>query len=160
MKLRRVTYLATALTCALCAPAVAQSPKDWIDIRNPQELRELFSNKTFKFSAGRVGHYRADGKGIFIEPGKQPQPRMWEIKGKDQVCFTRETGTTSVRLQRNRMTPNQLVMTDVNSAMLFWFHGGRRHPEVLGRMNNSIADQRWDRNEHSLAVVRTGNLIR
>jgi hypothetical protein len=122
MKSRRVTYVVTALTCALCAPAVAQSPKDWIDIKNPQELRELFSNKTFKFRGGRVGHYRADGNGIFIEPGAKPQPRKWEIKGKDQVCFTRETGTTScVRLQRNRTTPSQLVMTDVNSGMPFSF---------------------------------------
>ena len=47
----------------------AAAAQDWVDIKNPKELRALHSNKTFKGTWSGVpyaAHNRADGKGIFI----------------------------------------------------------------------------------------------
>jgi hypothetical protein len=51
----RVVILTGLLVCMLAAPSVAQSPKDWVDIKDPKELRALYSNMA---SLRYSGHFR------------------------------------------------------------------------------------------------------
>jgi len=121
MTSRIIAFVAAALICMLSAPAEPQSPKDWVDIKDPQELRALYSNKTFRGN-GWVGHYRADGKGITIVQGRKPIPRTWEVRGKDQVCVTPEGGSTNCfRFQRDRKNPNEVVITSVKDGFSLMF---------------------------------------
>jgi hypothetical protein len=68
---------------------------DWIDIKEPGELRALFSNKVM---SGRTwygytfsGRYWADGEGEFHPPHGSPVHLYWEVVGNDKVCFTPTT---------------------------------------------------------------------
>jgi dienelactone hydrolase len=82
--------------------------KEWIDINDPNELRAIYSNKTFKGTTGGmayVSYYRSDGKGIMII-NQQRIPRNWEVKGNDQVCFTDAMGGGCFKLQRNKQNRN------------------------------------------------------
>ena len=45
------------------------------------------------FAGGLVGHYRADGTGVFIVQDSPPVRRTWAVKGNDQVCVTPEVGS-------------------------------------------------------------------
>jgi hypothetical protein len=112
MTSRIVASAAGVLICFLSAPVVPQSSKDWVDIKDPKELRALFSNKTFRGTYGGVSvveHYRADGKGLVIYAGEQPIPRTWEIKGNDQVCVTDTSGTSCRRFQRHKRDRGEYV---------------------------------------------------
>ena len=116
MRSRRVAFLIVTLTCMLSAPAFAQSSGDWVDIKDPNELRDLYSNKTFRGN-GWVGHYRADGKGILLVQGGNPQPRIWEVKGNDLVCATAGSAPAACyRYQRNSKKPNEFVAISVLSG--------------------------------------------
>lgn len=111
MTSRNTSLAAGALICILSAPAVSQSSKDWTDIKDPEELRALYSNKTFRSTVGGVGvveHYRADGKGLILS-GHLRTPRTWEIKGNDQVCVTDTGGTFCYRFQRHEKNRNEYV---------------------------------------------------
>ena len=77
---------------ALGAAAGLAQAADWVDIKDPDELRALYSNKTFRGN-GWVGHYRADGTGVLIVQNGPPSRRTWEIKAPDQVCVTPEVGS-------------------------------------------------------------------
>ena len=120
MKSRNIAFAAGALICTLSAPAVSQSSKDWVDIRNPKELRDLHSNKTHEGNE-RLGHYRADGRLVFVFrgrlQGRTPEPGTWEIKGED-VCVTStsavRTSTDCFRFQRHRN--NKAWVTSRNIA--------------------------------------------
>ena len=98
----------------------AYQPKDWVDIKNPQELRELHSNKTFR-DTNWVLHYRADGKGVRIPQGGKPQPRTWEVKGEDQVCVITVGGKWCWRYQRNRKSLNQIRVTSRENDLVFYY---------------------------------------
>jgi len=121
MKTSTLAFAAAAVTCALSAPSVSQSSKDWVDIRNPKELRALHSNKTHEGNE-RLGHYRADGQVVFVFrgrlQGRKPEPGTWEIKGGDQVCVTSasalRTSTDCFRFQRHR--DNNAWVTSRNVA--------------------------------------------
>ena len=113
----RVVLLTGLLTWMLPAPSIAQSAKDWVDIKDPKELRALYSNKTFRGN-GWVGHYRADGKAMVIIAAGKPDARTWEIKGNDQVCITQGDGIVNCqRLQRNRKKPNEVILTNQRTGM-------------------------------------------
>lgn len=121
MKPRSIVLVTGIVFCTLSALAIAQGWKDWVDIKNAQELRALYSNKTFRGN-GWVGHYRADGKGILIAQGGKPVPRTWEVKGNDQVCVTPEGGATSCfRFQRNSKNRSQVLLTNVKDGMSLSF---------------------------------------
>ena len=106
-----------AFGLAFSAVAFSQSSKDMEDVKTPGELRELFSNKTFKSSAW-TAHFRSDGKGQFIEANRKPEPSTWAIKGEDQVCITRMganlTSNNCYRYQRH--TKNRAWITQINVA--------------------------------------------
>ena len=121
MRSGNLAILIATIVCVLPAPVLAQSPSDWVDIKDPNELRTLYSNKTFRGN-GWVGHYRADGKGIVISQGGKPQPRTWEVKGNDRVCVTPSDRPASCyRFQRNRKKPNELVITEATSGAALTF---------------------------------------
>ncbi|MBM4348202.1 MAG: DUF3990 domain-containing protein [Deltaproteobacteria bacterium] len=108
MTSRNIAFMTGVLLLMLSGPVASQ---DWVDIKNPNELRALCSNKTFRSTFGGgpiVEHYRADGKGIFIS-GEIRTPRTWEVKGNDQVCFSSEKGTDCCRFQRNKKYPDEYV---------------------------------------------------
>ncbi len=121
MKSRNYAFIKAALICMLFAPALSASAADWVDIKDAQELRALYSNNTFK-GAGWVGHYREDGKGMLTPDGGRPQARTWEVKGDDQVCVARADGANScLRFQRDSNNSNKLKVTNVDSGQTFDF---------------------------------------
>ena len=114
---------------ALLVSSARAVAEDWISIKNPGELRNLFSNKTFRTHEkihGWIAHFRDDGRGISkgvltkadntLHFGS-PSPRKWEIKGTDQVCITSlDTSAVSCyRFQRHRKLRNEFMMTNVSS---------------------------------------------
>lgn len=101
-------FLTGVLFFMLSGPVASQ---DWVDIKNPKELRALYSNKTFRsqyWGVPVVEHYRADGKGILIS-GELRIPCTWEVKGNDQVCISDERGTNCWRYQRSKRNPEEYV---------------------------------------------------
>lgn len=92
MKLKALAVALALAPAAAVAPWATAGDKDWVDVRDPTELRALFSNKTFRGN-GWLGHYREDGTGILVAQGSQPVKRTWAVKGADQVCVTPETGS-------------------------------------------------------------------
>jgi hypothetical protein len=77
MNVGRVLTVAAALLAFSAPPTQAQDAKDWVDIKDPQELRALYSNNTFKgkdwMDRPWVGHYRSDGQGVILfEGGRYP----------------------------------------------------------------------------------------
>ena len=118
MKSRNIASVTGALICALSASAAAQSSKDWVDVKDPKELRAIYSDKTFRGKDGNgapfVAHFRSDGKGIAVDKD-QRIPRTWEVKGKDQVCITITDAKTTncFRLQRNKKNRNEIVAQHV-----------------------------------------------
>jgi len=117
VNLGRVAILASALFAFSAPPTLAQDAKVWVDIKDPQELRALYSNNTFKgkdwMDRPWVGHYRADGqRAMLFEGGRYP--RTWQVKGDDQVCVKALTGPACYRFQRHRTKPG--VYRNINVA--------------------------------------------
>lgn len=102
----RIALAAGALLLLGSPPAFSQG--EWVDIKDPSELRALYSNKTFKgkdwMDRPWVGHYRADGNGIMLFQGGR-YPRTWEVQGNDQVCVKALTGPACYRIKRHRTKP-------------------------------------------------------
>lgn len=115
MKLTRILILAGALPALIGAPAFAQSSSDWVDIKDPKELRALFSDKTHRGKDTRgnpyVAHFSSDGRGLLVVAGQQ-YPRTWDIKG-SEVCITAATGpasgTTCRTFERHKTNRNDIV---------------------------------------------------
>ena len=101
--MRTTTLVAGAAAC-LATVALAQA-SDWEDIRDPAELRALYSNKTFKgkdwMDRPFVGHYRADGKGVLLFDGTK-YPRTWSVEGKDRVCVESQMPRACYRFERHK----------------------------------------------------------
>ncbi len=117
MNLGSQVFLSGVLICMVSVPAVAQSSKDWVDIKNPKELRVLHSNKTLRGNTFVV-HYRADGKGLLIFSNGERVPRTWEVKG-DQVCVTDAKATNCFRLQRHKKNRNDIVAQNVQNGRAY-----------------------------------------
>ena len=120
MNLRQIVVAAGVFACLLSAGALAQDSNQWVDIKNPQELRAIYSNKTFHSIGGRgFRYYRADGRGLVVWPTKR-FPCTWEVKGR-QVCVTDADGTSCYELQRNKANPNKFIARDVNTHAMVAF---------------------------------------
>ena len=120
MSLRQIVVAAGALACLLSTGALAQDSTQWVSIKDPQELRAIYSNKTFHVKGGRgIVYYRADGRGLVVWPHKR-FPRTWEVKGQ-QVCLTDADGTSCYELQRNKANPNEIVARDVKTHAMMAF---------------------------------------
>jgi len=102
----------------LTSPAASQQ---WVDIKDPKDLRALHSNKTIKGKTrGEVAfveHYRADGKGIRIS-AQQREPFTWEVRGKDLVCLSLPNDTECWRFQRSKKTPYEYVRRNPSTAFM------------------------------------------
>jgi hypothetical protein len=115
MSIRRVGILAAALLAFSAPPTQAQGSKDWVEIKDPDELRALYSNKTFRFIHAEVNkpaaiYYRADGKGVMVL-GDRRYPRTWEIKGANQVCINDDIrGQWCYRVQRNLKKTGEILL--------------------------------------------------
>jgi hypothetical protein len=99
----RIAVAAGALLLLASPPAFSQG--DWVDIKDPAELRALYSNKTLKgkdwMDRPWVGHYRADSHGVMLfEGGRYPRTR--EVSGKDQVCVQTQFDRRCFLFQRHR----------------------------------------------------------
>ena len=108
MRLRNIAFMTVVLVFILSSPAVSQQ---WVDIKNPKELRALHSNKTHRGTVAGdpfVEHYRADGKGIRIS-AQQRDPITWEVKGNDQVCVSYPSVTRCWKYQRSTKDPHEYV---------------------------------------------------
>jgi len=99
-------------------------PPQWVAINDPGEVRALYSDTSIRGMAyGRnaqrgvpfVGQYRSDGTGVLIIEG-QRIPRLWDVKGTDQVCATDPKGTNCYRLQRNANNRNEVRGQHVTSG--------------------------------------------
>jgi hypothetical protein len=120
MKSKIIAFVIGTLVCTLSAPAMLQSSKDWVDIKDPKELRALYSNKTFRHTYMGVPiaeHYRADGKGIIISVELRI-PCTWEVKGNDQVCVSDEKGTNCCRFQRHKKNRDEYVQRCTRDASM------------------------------------------
>ena len=116
MRWRNIVFMTVVMVFLLSSPAASQN---WVDVKDPKELRALHSNKTFKRAYGGVPiveHYRADGKGIWIS-GEQREPFTWEVKG-DQVCVLYPNLTHNWQLQRNKKNPDEYVRRDAKMPLM------------------------------------------
>jgi hypothetical protein len=104
----RSRLLAVSVGATLLAGgcATVDTSKDWVDIKDPNELRALYSNKTqkgyftFDTPVSWVLHSRADGNGTILYEGRS-RPMTWEVKADDQVCLKWPGGSPCLRLQRH-----------------------------------------------------------
>ena len=124
MNLGRVAILASALLAFSPPPSLAQDSKDWVDIKDPEALRALFSDKTHR-SRAYVAHYRADGQGILLSKGSDIRhARTWQLKGGDQVCAGPKGDTpTCYRYQRSTKNPAEVLATGElrGQRVMLWF---------------------------------------
>ena len=112
----RTANLLAALSIA-AGPAMAS---DWQDIKDPQALKQLYSNKTFRgndyLDRPFVGHYRAEGQGIVLTQDMRI-PRSWSVKGNDQVCVKLPWEVACFRLQRHALKPGAYRSINVANDM-------------------------------------------
>jgi hypothetical protein len=122
MKMRNIALVTGTLACMLSVSALAQGSKDWVEIKNPDELRAPYSNMTFNGKApdgsSFVSYYSADGRGLLISYGHRTL-RTWKVKG-DEVCVTASTGTNCFRFLRNKANPNEIAGRQVTGGWMFW----------------------------------------
>lgn len=113
-----ISVLFAALGLAFSSTATSQGSNSMVDIKTSGELRELFSNKTFKGS-NWTAYYRSDGKGLLIDSRRKPEPATWKIKGEDQVCVTFAgaylTSTICYRYQQHKQNRAWFTQIDVAS---------------------------------------------
>lgn len=118
-----VAFAAGSVIGMLSVSGIAQNSKDWDDVKDPKELRAIYSNKTFRGIAADgtsfVGHYRADGTGILIM-GNQRIPRTWEVKG-GEVCVTDAQATNCFQLRRHAKNRNEVVAQHVRDRWIAQF---------------------------------------
>jgi len=116
MTWRNIVFMTGVLVFMLSSPAASQ---EWVDIKDPNELRALHSNKTFKCQVKEtpfVEHYRADGKGIVVYSAAQRFACTWEVKGNDQVCVSDERGTECWQFKRSKTNPDEYVKRNLHDA--------------------------------------------
>jgi len=116
MRLRDIVFMAVVMVFLLSSPAASQN---WVDVKDPKELRALHSNKTFRYTSMQVPvveHYRADGKGIWIT-AQQRAPITWEVKG-DQVCIAYPDQPLCWDYQRSKKNPDEYVRRCQSNAWM------------------------------------------
>jgi hypothetical protein len=124
MRILRAALLGSLWLSLPVLPASAQSSRDWVDVKDADELRALYSNKTHR-SRAFVGHYRADGEGILLSAGSDIRhPRTWQLRGSDQVCVGPKGDTpTCFRYQRSTKNAAEVLATGEKNGqrVMLWF---------------------------------------
>lgn len=121
MRWRSIVFMAVVMVFMLSGPVASQ---DWVDIKDPKELRALHSNKTFKCYVKEtpfVEHYRADGKGVLIYSAEYRVACTWEVKGNDQVCVSDERGSVCWQFQRSKRNPDEYFKRNPHTANMVIF---------------------------------------
>ena len=88
MNSKIIAFLISAFVCAFSVPTVAHSQSDWIDVKNPKEIRALLADKSLTDAYGTVRSFRADGKALAVSQTGTRTQHTWEVKGDDQACAT------------------------------------------------------------------------
>jgi hypothetical protein len=118
MRWRIIASMTVVLVFILSSSAASQQ---WVDIKDPKELRTLHSNKTVKGNKSGgvtfVEHYYADGKGIRI-CAQQREPFTWEVKGNDQVCLSLPNETECWQFKRSKKNREEYVRTNPSNAFM------------------------------------------
>ena len=98
--------------------------QEWKEVKNPQEIRALLSNKTLSgFGAdGRqaVSYFRADGVGLKIVEGERI-PRTWKVRDDGLYCVT-EKDEYCFRVQQNTAKPSEIRATFESGLHELEFH--------------------------------------
>jgi hypothetical protein len=116
MTSRNFAFVTGALICMLSVPAISQISSDWVDIKDPNELRALHSNKTFKAKGKSfLAHYRSDGKALVIEDNRRIS-RTWEVKRNDQVCYTDERFMGCRQFRRHKENRDEISIQHVSEG--------------------------------------------
>jgi hypothetical protein len=120
----RILHLATlAGALFIGCPAWAQS-SNWVDIKDPEALRALFSDKTHR-SRAYVAYYRSDGQGLYQPAGSDIRhARTWQLKGSDRVCAGPKGDTpTCFSFQRSTKNPAEVLATGElrGQRVMLWF---------------------------------------
>ena len=121
MRWRNILLMTGILVFVLPISVAAQ---DWVDIKDPKELRALHSNKTFRChlrESPYLEHYRADGKGMLVYSKEWRVACTWEVKGNDQVCVSDVTGTDCYQFQRSTRTPGEYVRKNTKDSWTLIF---------------------------------------
>jgi hypothetical protein len=75
--------LAGILAFSTSTPLLVLASQDWVDVKDPNELRALHSNKTFRGVGGDgvswVAYYRSDGKALVVRTDYR-FTRTWEVR--------------------------------------------------------------------------------
>lgn len=101
------------LACLLTGAAAFAQAEDWINVVDPKDLADIYTNKTIR-SLGFVGYYRADGRGFLIVPNMKPLGRKWFVRGNDLGCATLDSGPTlCFRFQRHKDNRNLIRIIDL-----------------------------------------------
>lgn len=100
----------------LCAPLARAS--DWVALTEPDALRALYSNRTFKgkdwMDRPVVAHYRADGQGVMFLKGARI-PLRWAVNGRDQVCVVWSAHKDCYRIEKHKAKTGTFLLIDVNT---------------------------------------------
>lgn len=101
--------LAAGIGAALLAGGCAteDTSKDWVDIKDANELRAIYSDKTINghimwdYFRPYVLYSKADGTGTIHMEGRQI-PMTWALKGSDQVCLKWGSASPCLTYQRHK----------------------------------------------------------
>lgn len=122
MKSRSIVFLMSALVCLFAVPTVAHSQSDWVDVKNPKEIRALLANNSLTDGWGNVQSFRADGKVLAVYQSGRRTQHTWEVKSNDHVCAIPPIlGPEECwRMQRNRQNQSKVrfVFSDGMSVAL------------------------------------------
>ena len=121
MRWRNIVFVTSVLVFVLSSPVASQ---DWVDIKDPNELRALHSDKTFIAPSGAFLSPNITvptARGFWIS-AELRMPCTWEVKGNDQVCISyprRAHGVGSSNAARRTQT-SMLEGSQVVNGVSMW----------------------------------------
>jgi hypothetical protein len=100
--------LAGILAFGASTSLLALASQDWVDVKDPNELRALHSNKTFRGVGGDgvswVAYYRSDGKALVVRTDYR-FTRTWEVR-ENEVCYQDARWPGCRVFQRSKENPS------------------------------------------------------
>ncbi len=113
-------------------PAQAQGDQ-WIPITGADKLRGfmdgLKTERRLPSGEMQTAEYKSDGTGVLFAWGAS-YPRIWEVKGQDQLCFTAEWKITCVKLEVNSAEEDLYRVQDVATGKYTEFRVTNRQASV------------------------------
>jgi hypothetical protein len=102
---------------AMLLSATHANASDWVEMKSPEQLRALHTNKTFrsKTYSGEPStrHFRADGKGLIVVGGSRLN-MSWRVEGQGLVCYSSEAKQRyCYRVQQNARKPSEIMLLNV-----------------------------------------------